>query len=108
MPGGGMEWGERPEQTAERELFEETGYRTTVGPLLEVYSEWIEAGSTVRTGSGHVLAAIYAAGRLTGELRTEFDPDDTTDAAAWFSLEQVRRLRRVPLVDFVLDLIDAP
>jgi hypothetical protein len=49
MPGGGMKWGESPEQT-------------------------------------------------------EFDAG-TTDDARWFAVDDVRRLPRVELVDFVLDLI---
>jgi ADP-ribose pyrophosphatase YjhB (NUDIX family) len=105
MPGGGMEWGERPETTALRELLEETGFRATLGPLLGVYSEWIE-GRTTRDGAGHVIGAVYAASITTGELRTVFDPDDTTDAAGWFSLDEILALRRVPLVDYVLSLVD--
>lgn len=105
MPGGGMEWGERPEETALRELHEETGFNAVLGPLLGIYSEWIEPGRTARRSAGHVIGAVYAASITTGELRAEFDPDDTTDAAAWFSIDEITTLRRVPLVDFVLDLV---
>jgi len=105
MPGGGMEWGERPEHTALRELHEETGFDADLGPLLGIYSEWIEPGRTARRSAGHVFGAVYAASITAGELRTEFDLDDTTDAAAWFSFAEISSLRRVPLVDFAVDLV---
>jgi ADP-ribose pyrophosphatase YjhB (NUDIX family) len=101
-----MEWGERLEETALRELHEETGFAADLGPLLGIYSEWLEAGRTTRSGAGHVIGAVYEASITTGALRTEFDPFDTTDAAAWFPLHEVGTLRRVPLVDFVLGLVD--
>ena len=52
-----------------------------------------------------MIGAVYSASITTGSLRTEFDPADTTDAAAWFTLAEISSLRRVPLVDFVLDLV---
>ena len=97
--------GERPEQTALRELHEETGFTAALGPLLGVYSEWMEEGKTARRGAGHVIGALYSGSIIAGELRTEFDPADTTDAAAWFTFGEISSLRRVPLVDFVLDLV---
>jgi hypothetical protein len=38
---------------------------------------------------------------VTGELRTSFDAG-TTDAAAWFSIDEARSVPRVGVVDFVL------
>jgi hypothetical protein len=68
----------------------------------------LEPGRTSRRGPGHVIGAVYAASITAGSLRTEFDPADTTDAAAWFSFDEISSLRRVPLVDFVVDLIGSP
>lgn len=39
LPGGGSEAGESPDETAARELFEETGIRTAVDRLTGVYFE---------------------------------------------------------------------
>lgn len=39
LPGGGMDPGERPAETAEREVLEETGLRVRVTDLLGVYSD---------------------------------------------------------------------
>ncbi|WP_432949282.1 NUDIX domain-containing protein [Kribbella sp. CA-253562] len=38
LPGGGIDAGERPAETAEREVFEETGLRVRATDLLGVYS----------------------------------------------------------------------
>lgn len=106
MPGGGMEWGEQPHDTAHREMFEETGLSVQLGPLLLVRSKWFTAEESTLGEPGHVVGLVYAAEHVGGELRTEFDPDDSTDAAAWFALDEVRALRRVGLVDAVLDLLE--
>ena len=96
-----MEWGESPEETALRELEEETGLVAHLGAVVGVFSRWYAARDSVRGEPGHVLGVVYEGIDVSGELRTEFDAG-TTDAAAWFSLEQARSLPRVALVDFVL------
>jgi 8-oxo-dGTP pyrophosphatase MutT (NUDIX family) len=104
MPGGGMETGESPEQTAHRELAEETGLTATLGPVLGVFSRWYTAQESARGEAGHVVGIVYDATDLHGRLRTEFDAGSTDDAR-WFAVEDVRALPHVELVDFVLDLI---
>ena len=104
MPGGGMEWGETPIDTAVRELEEETGLVARIGPLLGVFSRWFEPQETMSGEAGHVIALVYEVPDARGELRTSFD-DGTTDACAWFTLDEVRGLRRADVVDFVLDLL---
>jgi 8-oxo-dGTP diphosphatase len=51
-----------------------------------------------------VVGIVYEATDLNGRLRVEFDAG-TTDDARWFPVEEVRKLPRVELVDFVLGLI---
>jgi 8-oxo-dGTP diphosphatase len=104
MPGGGMEWGESPEATASRELLEETGLEGTIGAVLGVFSHWFTAQESARGEAGHVLGVVYDGVDVEGELRTEW-ADSTTDAAAWFTLDEIRALPTVPLVDFVLGLL---
>lgn len=104
MPGGGMEWGESAEAAATRELEEETGLTATIGPVLGIFSQWFTAQESVRGEAGHVIGVVYEAVDTSGRLRTEWQ-EDTTDAACWFSLEEVRDLPTVPLVEFVLSLL---
>ena len=104
MPGGGMEWGEHPVETAARELDEETGLRADIGAVLTVFSRWFEPHETPRREAGHVLGLVFEGTNVRGELRTEFS--DTTDAAAWFTLDEARALPQVTLVTHCLDLCD--
>lgn len=104
MPGGSMEFGETIEQAGLRELAEETGLSCTIGGVLGVFSHWYTADESFRGEAGHAVGLIVDATELAGELRSEFD-EGTTDAAAWFSLDEVQYLERVELLDFVLTLI---
>jgi hypothetical protein len=73
--------------------------------MLGVWSRWFGADEAYSGTPGHVLAMVYEVTEFTGELRTTFD-EGTTDAAAWFSLDEVRSLRRVEQVDRVLELLE--
>lgn len=104
MPGGGMDTGESPEETAVRELHEETGLTATMGAVLGVFSAWFAADDSWRGHSGHSIAPVYEAHNVSGELRQRFD-EGSTDAVQWFTIDEVRELPRVELVDFVLTLL---
>ncbi len=98
-----MEWGETPERTALRELTEETGLTARIGPPLGVLSCWFHEHESSSGEPAHIVGIICSAYELRGELRPEFA--GTTDAVAWFSLDEARFVPHVPLVDFTLDLI---
>jgi 8-oxo-dGTP pyrophosphatase MutT (NUDIX family) len=108
MPGGAMEWGEHPLQTAERELEEETGLHADVGRIAGVFSRWYESHEAFGGVAGHVIGIVYEGTNVRGILRTEFelDPDNTTDAAGWFTLEEARALPGVELVMYCFDLCE--
>ena len=105
LPGGGMEWGESPEETAHRELAEETGLSATLGPILGIFSRWFTPEESVAGMAGHAIGVIFDATAPSGTLRTAFG-DDTTDAADWFTLDEVRALPHVALVEATLGLLD--
>ena len=104
LPGGGMDWGESPEQTARRELTEETGLTARIGRPLGVFSRWVDDHESTSGRRGHVVGIIYPGHDLSGETRPE--SGGSTDGVAWYSLDEAQSVPHVPLVDFALDLID--
>jgi 8-oxo-dGTP diphosphatase len=79
-PGGGVEYGEHPEQAVLRELTEETGY---VGRVVELLTVVSDTADTVGRGGPalHTIRLIYRLQIVSGELLDE--TDGTTDHAAW-------------------------
>jgi 8-oxo-dGTP diphosphatase len=106
MPGGATEWGEQPEESAVRELHEETALTADITGVLTVRSEWIEPSESHFGDHFHAVQIIYEGVNPRGELRTDFSECDSTDAAAWFTLDEARTLPQVALVTFCLDLCD--
>lgn len=96
LPGGGMEFGEHPEETLVREVLEETGL--TVRP-----SGFLGANSFTINNEDedfHSLQFIYAAEVISGTLANELD--GTTDLCAWQALDDFEGLPIVGLVKFAL------
>ncbi len=69
LPGGLMEPGEKPEETAIRETFEETGLQVQIQRLLGVYFDNDEENgdSVVIVYAGHVTGGHFRCG---AEVRT--------------------------------------
>lgn len=107
LPGGGIDFGESPAEAVLRELTEETGLTGSITSLAAVES-WIRRGPTT-AGSGDDFQAIQILYRVLvtgGTLRDELD--GSTDAAAWFTRDEVAGLPIVELVEAGLRLVDAP
>lgn len=86
LPGGGMDPGEQPADTAIREVFEETGYTVALKQLLGVHAGYFEP----ENGSARpfcALRTVYLAEVTGGELT--YEVGGSTDLAAWVPLAEL-------------------
>ncbi len=79
LPGGGLDFGETPEQAMVREFREETGLIVKPGALLGIDTLCDEVNGI----QFHNLRIIYEAHYVAGEL--VYEQDGTTDLCEWFS-----------------------
>ena len=100
LPGGGMDFGEHPEQTVIRETMEETG--VTVAPIRILGVDTLRQDSVDTNKKWHSVRIIYQAEYLTGELVNELN--GTTDKCEWHPLESISDLDTQTLVDKALEM----
>jgi 8-oxo-dGTP diphosphatase len=81
LPGGGIDFGESPEETLLREFHEETGLAIKEPVLLDVVSDIRRRPNGDRI---HTVRVLYTASLDGGELRDE--ETGTTDQAQWFAV----------------------
>jgi 8-oxo-dGTP diphosphatase len=87
LPGGGIDFGEAPEDTLIREFLEETGLTVDNPQLMGVTSD------VRRRDNGdkiHTVRIIFTVDLVGGELHHEVH--GTTDHAAWFDLSELETL----------------
>lgn len=84
IPGGALEPGESLEETARRELFEETGLTAVDLALLDVYSGPEFFLRFPNGDQAYLVGATYGTRRVDGELRG--DGDETLELA-FFGLD---------------------
>lgn len=85
LPKGHIEKGESPEQTAVREVHEETGILGEVMDSIATIDYWF-TGSTHRI---HKLVQHYALRQIGGELSVEGDPDHEAEEARWVAFKDL-------------------
>ena len=81
LPGGGIDFGESPEDTLIREFEEETGLIVESPELLEVSSDLRRRDNGDKI---HTVRIVYSVEMAGGEMRHEVH--GTTDHAGWFPL----------------------
>lgn len=91
LPGGGIEFGEHPEEAVVREVREETGLDVRLTELAHVDSIVF----TITDGKMHAIRFIYRAEIVAGDLTHE--ADGSTDRCQWFTADEVRNLPLVTL-----------
>ncbi len=101
FPGGGIEQGEHPHQTAIREVQEETGLTIEiVSKHPFVYSHHFE------TANVHVIVLGYIASYLSGEI--DISRDAHTGDARWFKTDEIDFSLCLPLTqELIQDALTA-
>lgn len=92
LPKGHIERGETPEQTAVREVHEETGILGEVITSIATIDYWF-TGSSQRV---HKLVHHYALRMIGGELTVEGDPDHEAEDAAWVNFDDLTSVLSYP------------
>ncbi|NOX30190.1 MAG: NUDIX domain-containing protein [Actinobacteria bacterium] len=100
LPGGGVDWGEHPEDALVREVYEETGLALGSREFLGVFSRVLD--SRVPPGQFHFVGLIYRA-PLVGEPHVT-EVDGSTCAVRWIPLAELEDTAVTPLVDEGLKL----
>ena len=87
LPGGGIDFGESPEETLMREFKEETGLAVGAAELFTVTSDVRKRDNGDRI---HTVRIIYTVDLVGGDLTHEVH--GTTDHAAWYPLVDLTAL----------------
>ncbi|WP_232828270.1 NUDIX domain-containing protein [Kribbella monticola] len=98
LPGGGVDPGERPAETAQREVLEETGLAVRVTDLLGVYSDPDVVVSYPDGNRAQIVGILFRAEQVEGTAGLS---DEVTEVG-WFTAEEAAQLtliaNHVPLL----------
>ncbi len=100
LPGGGIDFGEAPEETLVREFLEETGLVVGDPLLVGVTSDQRRRDNGERI---HAVRILYTVRWVGGALRDE--TDGTTDHARWFDLGALEDLNLADYARLALSMV---
>jgi len=89
IPGGGMEWGETPEQTLIREFKEELNIVPTIISPHPITITSIQ-------GDAHILLLCYVVNIGQQVVDISVDPDHETLEYGWFTQEEAGKIDSLP------------
>lgn len=92
LPKGHIEKGETPEQTAVREVHEETGIKGEVTGSIATIDYWF-TGESQRV---HKLVHHYVLRQVSGHLTVDGDPDHEAEDAAWVPFRDLTSVLSYP------------
>ena len=102
LPGGGIEFGEHPDEAVLRELEEESGLTGRIDGILGIFSKVYARSRAAAGGDLHFIGFLYRVTPVGGELRDEVD--GSTDTCAWIGPDELRTIRIVGVARHAIEL----
>jgi ADP-ribose pyrophosphatase YjhB (NUDIX family) len=91
LPGGGLDFGERPAEAVVREVHEETGLDVRVEELMDADAELYRDTGTGGPFEAHAVRFVYRVTVLGGTLGV-VEVDGSTDDARWWPMSELPEL----------------
>jgi 8-oxo-dGTP diphosphatase len=103
LPGGGVEFGEHPDETVLRELEEEAGLTGRIDDVLGIFSKVYERSRAAGGADLHFIGFLYRVTPTGGALRDEIE--GSTDTCAWLRPDELPVLRIVGVARHAVRLV---